>query len=372
MTPFLWALGTGLTALAVAYAVFLCAVFLGLSRLRAGRTSGNRPFVTILVAARNEERFLGACLESLAVQTYPRDSHEIIIIDDGSNDGTPEVIGRHSATTANVRSLRIERGGSKPTALTRGVEAARGEIILTTDADCVVRPTWVSSMISRFNDRTVFVAGPVVEQKRSGILAGLSRLEFLGLIGVAAGLIGIRVPVFCNGANLAFRRSAFLAVGGYGEGQWSDDEALLQRLHGAYPDGITYAAEDAAIVATEPPGSVVQFWRQRVRWSSKRRVYERKRILFIPIVLYCYFAVLLLAVAIAAVHPILLPLVTTVLAFKVICELAVLVRTSTLFRQEISWRHLLIAEVLHVPYIVLAAFQGQTGLFRWKGDPNRS
>lgn len=372
MTPFLWALAIGLVLLAIVYAIFLIAVVVGLSRLPRAGTSAARPFVSILVAARNEERHLGACLESLRGQTYPPDLYEIIVVDDGSTDTTSAVIQGQITAIKNLRSIRIDGGGSKTAALARGIEAARGEIILTTDADCVVRPDWVASMVSRFDSQTVFVAGPVIEREGSGILAGMSRLEFLGLIGVAGGLIGIRVPVFCNGASLAFRKQAFLAIGGYGEGQWSDDEALLQRFHGFYPDGIAYAADAGAVVVTQPSSSFTEFWHQRVRWASKRRVYERKRILLIPVILYCYFLALLVTAILAVVHPILLPLIGAVVVCKIAAECIVLARTSSLFGQKISWSHLLIAEVLHVPYIVIAALQGQTGLFRWQEDSDPS
>jgi cellulose synthase/poly-beta-1,6-N-acetylglucosamine synthase-like glycosyltransferase len=361
-----------LAAFTSIYLLFLFIVSKGLARLRPRGPFSGTPFATVIVAARNEESTIGECLASLVRQTYPKDCHEIIVVDDGSTDRTKDIVKAFEAEAGNLRVLHTGGAGHKPRALTQGIEEARGSIILTTDADCIVRSEWISSMVARFDDATAFVAGPVVERPADNLIARLSRLEFIGLIGVAGGLIGAGVPIFCNGANIGFRKSVFREVGGYGSGHTSDDEALLQRVHRRRPGAIAFSVDQESIVTTAAPRSFSEFWVQRVRWSAKRRVYEQTSVLLIPVALYVFFVIFLISMAAAVNDSALLPYIAGAACFKILADVTVLHTTAHILQQQISWMSVFIAELLHVPYIVVAALQGQTGFFRWKGASNPS
>lgn len=373
MTGLFFILAFLLSVFTLAYAFFLLRVYGGLTRLGpAHRSSEQRPFVTVLLAARNEEGRIGRCLEFLRAQTYASESYEIIVIDDASTDNTGHIAAEVAQRASNVRLIRMNGGGHKPTALAAGIAEARGEIVLATDADCIVPHGWINSMVMQFDEKIDFVAGPVVERRGQTLISALSRIEFLGLIGVAAGLIGSQTPIFCNGANIAYRKKAFVDAGGFGAGHASDDEALLQRIHHRNPGSVAFSVDPESIVTTDPPMTFSEFWVQRVRWSSKRRVYERKSVLVIPVALYCFFLFYLLTGIACIGTPELLPFLLAVTVIKVALEITVLRTTARLLRQRISWGHVFLAELGHVPYIVFAALQGQAGLFRWKGAPIRS
>ncbi|HEX9615665.1 MAG TPA: glycosyltransferase [Bacteroidota bacterium] len=362
-----------LVLLALHYAAFLVRVYRGLNRLPKPGLADPTESVSVIVAARNEEKTIRACVDSIGQQDYSTHRWEVLVADDGSTDATPDIVTSMMESMPNLKLIRTQAVvGNKPRAVSECIESAKGDIILLTDADCVVRPGWIKAMVSCLSQTHNFVAGPVVEAPSAGIIQRLSRLEFLGLVGVAAGLIGSGMPIFCNGANIAYRKSAFRQVHGYGnEEQFSDDETLMQRMQIRLPGTVTFCSHPDALVTTAPAKSLSDLWHQRARWSSKRGVYENKRILARLLALYFFFLCTMLATMGSFAYPsILLPLVP-VLALKIGLEWLILRKAALTFRQSFSLPHLFIAELIHVPYIVLAALQGQIGSLRWKGAPVR-
>jgi biofilm PGA synthesis N-glycosyltransferase PgaC len=192
-------------------------------------------------------------------------------------------------------------------------------------------------------------------------------LEFLSLITTGAGLIGSGNPIICNGANIAFRKSAFREVNGYGEIRNScDDEILMQRMVRRNVGKVAFNFDPSATVTTSAPDTIVGFWDQRTRWAAKRGHYEDKSILARLIALYGFFLLVFLSAFAALLDPIIGVPVVVVLAVKFVAEFIVLTEGARVFQQRISIRHFLIAELLHVPYIVVAALVVQFSALRWK------
>jgi glycosyltransferase involved in cell wall biosynthesis len=120
-------------------------------------TEGTAPFVSVVVPARNAEQTVGQCLESLLRLDYDPERREILVVDNGSTDRTGEIIRRYP-----VRCLFEPRRGPSA-ARNCGVEAARGEIVAFTDADCVVTTRWLRALVRGFEAPEVWaVAGEIV------------------------------------------------------------------------------------------------------------------------------------------------------------------------------------------------------------------
>jgi cellulose synthase/poly-beta-1,6-N-acetylglucosamine synthase-like glycosyltransferase len=362
-----------LTIFTIYYIYFITRIHMGLLSLRPAPAAGSQPIVSVIVAARDEEKSIGQCLQSLVQQTYPANKYEIIIIDDGSTDTTASIVRSFSDRYSNVHLLSLpagtERGtGRKPLAIAQGIGQAAGEIIFATDADCIAPPRWIQIMVNHFEDNVVFVAGPVSEQASTNFFSKLERLEFLGLITTAAGLIGSGRPIICNGANLAYRRNAFISVGGFGSaGSFNDDESLMNRMIQRKIGKVVFAPELGAVITTRSSNTMISFLRQRIRWANKRGRYEDTSILVTLIFLYLFFlSFALTALLIPFDQQLLLP-VLLVFGGKVFVDYFVLYSGARLFFQRIPIFHFLIAELLHVPYIVIAAAIGQICSLQWKG-----
>jgi len=153
---------------------------------------GTEPLVSVVVAARNEEANLRQCLESILGNDYPKEKLEVVVVDDRSTDATPSIIADLTREHPNLRSLRIERDDGKlrgkTNALARGIPTARGEIIMLTDADCIVSRTWVRETAKYFTEDVGIVAGVTMLNDTSWF-SGMQALDWMYLLSVAASTI---------------------------------------------------------------------------------------------------------------------------------------------------------------------------------------
>ena len=354
------------------YIFFLTRVRLGLTRIRKEADNGQRPYISVVVAARNEEDRIGACLDSLLHQSYPTDQYEIIVVDDGSEDLTADLVRALSKEQHNVRvhSLGIAMNtgfGRKPQAIAEGVSLAKGEIICTTDADCVVPQRWIELMVRYLGPDVAFASGAVVEEPAGPVLATLSNLEYLGLTTTGAGLIGAGRPITCSGANLAYRKSAFLSALGESPISSNDDETLMNRIRLRNLGKIVFVPEPAAVVRTPSSKTIGAFFRQRIRWAGKRGHYEESSILVTLVGLYFFFLFFLAAALYIPFEPALALPVGIVFLGKVVTDYFTLRAGARMLDQPISSGYFLLAEIMHIPYVVVAAALGQLVSFTWKG-----
>ena len=363
-----------LTIFTLYYIYFFTRIHRGLLSLHAAPSIITiQPIVTVIIAARDEEQSIDQCLQSLLRQTYPQKKFEILVVDDGSTDSTASIVKKYSELIPHIHLLTLPHGvdrksGCKPLAITNGIAQAIGEIILTTDADCLVPPRWIEIMVNHFEEDVAFVAGPIAEQPSFNFFSQMEQLEFLGLITTAAGLIGSGRPIICNGANLAYRKEAFFSAGGFGnDGSSNDDESLMNRIAYRKIGRIVFAPESDAVITTQSSNTIISFLRQRIRWANKRGRYEKKSILVTLMALYLFFLSFASAVLLIPFNTRLLLPVLLVFVIKVMIDYFILCSGARLFLQRIQVFHFLIAELLHVPYIVFASAIGQLSSLQWKG-----
>lgn len=234
--------------------------------------------VSVIIPFRNETKNLKRLTQFLDKVDHP--DFEVIFVNDHSEDDGAEVLRNSlSKTMLNFRILNLSETEGKKAALAQGIEAANGEIIVSTDADCIMGAQWLKAISAPFYSKNIkMVAGPVSYLRRnawSNLLAG----EFQALIGVTGATIQMKKPTMANGANLAFRKSVFQALNGY-EGTLAtpsgDDELLMHKINEAYPDSIVFAKQPHALVGTLAPTNWHALKTQRIRWASKWKVGRRK------------------------------------------------------------------------------------------------
>jgi len=178
--------------------------------------------ISVVVPAYNEERNIGNCLESLSRQSVPRDSYEIIVVDGGSKDRTREIAAQYADLVFIQISKKV--GGAR----NDGAEKARGEILATTDADCIIPPDWLSVIAAAFDrdQEIVQLFGPVTPME-----GGIKNHLFLALANTFS-RVGYytRLFYYTLGCNTAFRRDAFLRAGMYRTIDAGDDLEIARRM----------------------------------------------------------------------------------------------------------------------------------------------
>ncbi len=266
-----------LTALGIlfclAYVVLSLAFLTGTETHDVRSGAGEEPpRVSVVIAARNEARNLRRCVASVMAQVYPPDRFDVMVVDDRSSDGTPELLREMSSSYPKLRSIRIKDDppelAGKENALAVGIEATSGEVILIIDADCRVPPLWIREMVAEFRNGVGLVAGMSIPRGGS-LFTRLQSADLLYLLTLAGGAIGIGRPVSILGNNFGFTREAYLRVGGFrGVGfSITEDLALMNAINSRteFKTGFCWSPEAIAeSIAPENPG---EFFSQRLRWA---------------------------------------------------------------------------------------------------------
>lgn len=246
--------------------------------------------ITVLIPVRNEAATIRLLLEDLNEQSLSPSQFEVIVLDDYSTDETASLVrsffpqARFPLRIIQPIPTPFSRYSPKKQAITQGVAAAEGTIILTTDGDCRVGPRWVEAY-ARFYAQTkaVFVAGPVtfaspnLSPLATKINTWMQVVEFASLIGSGACAIAVKKPNMCSGANLSYTKEAFHAVNGYQGNEEiasGDDEFLLHKMAAHFPENFFFIKNQDAIVETAAHQNWASFYHQRKRWASKWKQYQ--------------------------------------------------------------------------------------------------
>jgi 1,2-diacylglycerol 3-beta-glucosyltransferase len=255
--------------------LYLCQVgifLIGLKRNRDQLQNSINLSVSVIIAARNEEANLHECLESVANQTYPISLYEIIVVNDGSTDGTEAICNDFIKRYPNIKSIQVKddiiiRG--KANALAQGIEAGTGEIILITDADCTVPKTWVEQTANRY-DSEVGLIGGFTLQKATTPFEGMQSLDWTFILGMAAATAGLGHPLGSIGNNLSFRRSAYDQVGGYRKLKFSvtEDYTVVQAIIGSNKWKYLYPIDLKHLVESKSCPNFQLLVRQKHRWGK--------------------------------------------------------------------------------------------------------
>ena len=231
----------------------------------------NFPLCTVLVCARDEERNIEHCLKSLAAIDYPKDRLEVLIVDDKSTDATPKILEAWKEKMPNLTVLRtgeeIMHLRGKVNALTQGMDVAKGEFVMITDADSRVKPNWVKEYVKYYDENTGMVASvTLLDVKHT--LDGIQSVDWSYLLGLAMASANINVPLSVIGNNISVRRAAYEDVGGYREIPFSvtEDFALFQAIWKKEPWKVRFPLHRDLLVMSEPCPNFKAWWRQKHRW----------------------------------------------------------------------------------------------------------
>ncbi len=335
--------------------------------------------VSVVVAARNEEENIDNLLADLTHQTYSSNMYEVILVNDGSEDRTGEIIdgyARRFSFVKHIQSSTDNKNGltAKKNALNQGIQQSNGELILTADADCRVRSTWIETMVSYFTEDVGMVVGFSQlgnRNKRYSIFEQLQAVDFLSLMAAAQGSLNLQCPLAASGQNLAYRREAFEKVNGYQKIKnriSGDDVLLLQLVHKLTKWKIRFAASKKSFNWTQPEKTVKSFLNQRKRWASNASVQFglNKIFFFFLSVTFLVNAILFFGSPIYFLiyKSIELPIIC--LAVKFLIEFLIMLKGAILYKRTDLIKYFPIWALVQMPYIIFTGLLGTLGHFKWK------
>ena len=208
-------------------------------------------YFTVIIPARNEENQIGKCLETVLDQDYPENLFEVIVVDDYSTDKTALVVSTMQQRFQNLNLLQLQKilgsdqlNSYKKKAIELAVEKAKGDWIVTTDADCTATKKWLSNLSDFIQQhKSVFVAAPVKFTNTGSFVSIFQCLDFISLQGITAASVYHGFHSMCNGANLAYEKKAFYKVGGF-KGidtiASGDDMLLMHKIYVNYKNQVHF------------------------------------------------------------------------------------------------------------------------------------
>ena len=349
-----------------------------------GKNAPNElPFISIIIAARNEERNIAQCIKSLTEQTYPQDKFEVIVTNDHSTDDTVSIIKSFQKQNIHVIDLAAFTqkkilNSYKKKSIETALPYAIGELIVTTDADCVAPRKWLETLSMFYKEKKpVFVAMPVVFSAPSSTDSLLEKffknfqsLDFMTLQGITGAAVHKKFHSMCNGANLAYEKKVFYEVNGFqgiDEIASGDDMLLMDKIQKLYPDRILFLKSPEVIVQTQAATTLKDFMNQRIRWASKTDKYTDKKIIAVLLLVYLLNAWLFILAICSFFIAKAFYIFLAAIAGKIIVELIFLHPVAKFFgKQKLLW-WFIPAQPFHVLYTLIAGWLGRFGSYKWKG-----
>ena len=329
-------------------------VWRSLQRIKFFNSSGGQiHYISVLIPCKNESQNLPFLLNNLALQDYPPDSFEVIIIDDNSTDRTFEVASDYK----KIKNLSVikNKGRGKKAAIRTGVTFSSGKLILTTDADCKPGGKWLKTIGTFYTDNIPdMIICPVQLENKKGIFYRFQEIEFLSLQGVTAGFANTGNAIMCNGANLSFTKEAYSRHNGnLHDDIPSGDDIFL--LHSLKKDPISKVlwleSADALAIAASSTG-IKQFFKQRNRWISKSKAYNDRATIIAGLVTFLANITILSLITAAIFKSEFIQVLVFAFIIKAIPDFLILYNTTARYNRKPLMKWFLPSEIIY-PFYVL-------------------
>tara|TARA_Y100000591_G_scaffold74749_1_gene62247 strand:- start:128 stop:1222 length:1095 start_codon:yes stop_codon:yes gene_type:complete len=323
------------------------------------------PIASVVIAARNEEENLPALLKDLTIQSYPPDKTEVIIVNDRSTDRTKEILERASKKYSFIKTVTIIDKSKDMTpkkhALNQGINISKGEIIISTDADCRVGKNWVLSMVNS----TIKSKGITVGFSKvlgNSFLSQYQLIDFLGIITANAGAFGWGKYWSGTGQNLAYLKSDYVNINGFDlvKDEISGDDMYLVQKISKLKSGFLNI-DPQSFVETKPVKTISQFINQRTRWASNSKKNIKSNKLFFMFLLSAFLTNILTLINLFYNF-----YFFWFFVFKSLLESLIIFLGSKLFNLNLQIKPFILWLVLQPAYIPYIGIRGLIGKFYWK------
>lgn len=331
--------------------------------------------VSVLVIGRNEEMHIQECLQSIAQNSYPKDLIEIIFIDDHSEDDT--VIRAQKLRINNLKILHLSNfdldkfdKSYKKAAQYYGILAASHELIIQTDADCVVPKNWLSTMTESLKNSD-FVTGPIKISNTGSFMTKWQTFENIGTMVLTFVGISVQCWYSANAANMAYRKDLYLDYfrNNPKSKHASGDDIFLINWARKKQYRISFLLNTDAIVDTFSELSFKDLYHQRARWATKTTSYKLSGIKGIMSGLFLFHLMIFFLFIVSLIGGVsFFYLAILSLTFKWIGDSILLYNAAPFFDLKYDIIRSPIFSLIHCLYVVQV---GLVGLFvsnyRWKG-----
>lgn len=347
---------------------------------KENKVSTEKIFTSIIIPFRNEESNIEMCIRSLISQNYPSSQYEIILIDDSSTDKTTTIAESWASKHSNISIITLKEYNAegKKKAIEAAIQKAKGELIITTDADCCMGKEWLAGIVNYYiSSNAKMIVAPVMFQNEKSIFEKMQSLEFVALMASTAGSIYFNKPTMCNGANLAYSKKTFDDVNGFRsieDGVSGDDVLLMYKIDKMYPGSVKYLKDRDSIVYTNAQPTLMSFINQRIRWASKGLGQMNKAskalsftifffnvwICFNPFILLGYMAFP------AYFSSVTVEICLIIFGIKCIIDFLLLFLASRFFRKRGLLIYFLPQQLLYPFYVTGIGFLGRRKKYIWK------
>jgi cellulose synthase/poly-beta-1,6-N-acetylglucosamine synthase-like glycosyltransferase len=322
-------------------------------------------------------------VRSLLNQDYPKELYEVIVADDHSEDRTFDVVQQvilsQEIVSPDLIALRLadaDRSGVKTLSFKKraiefGIKNSSGDLIITTDADCIAGKKWLLTLAGYYEQfRPKMIAGPVAFSREKTWLEKWQSLDLCGLMAITAGAITNKFPNMCNGANLAYEKKAFETVQGFlgiERQPGGDDIMLMMKINRQYPGSVHFLKSRDAITSTNPEETMSGLLQQRVRWLSKGTAFPDWRVSVTLVFAWVFNVSILVNLVGGFFFRDMLMLAGLAFAVKTLVELPVLWSGSVFFGKLNLLRYVLPAQVMHILYVIVVGSASRFYRYSWKG-----
>lgn len=353
--------------------------------------------ISIIIPARNEEQNIKNCLDAIVKQSYPEHLFEVLVVDDFSSDSTAAIVSGY--TSQNIKLVSLKNfvvadsiNAYKKKAIEVAIQQSTGDLIITTDADCIAPENWLQTIAAFYQEKQPsFIVMPVAirltanpNTPQSMFLQIFQSLDFMTLQGITGASVHKKFHSMCNGANLAYTKKAFTAVNGFAGIDTiasGDDMLLMHKIYKQDPAAVLFLKSKEVIVQTQPVLTLKEFFNQRIRWASKADKYDDKRIFAVLLVVYLFNLLLMVLPAIALFNNIIFSIRIYTVTFtlsvlqwwlfllitKTVVELLFLFPVAKFFnKRKLLWLFPVL-QPFHIVYTVIAGWLGKFGKYNWKG-----